>query len=61
MPGVRFHRVEEPPLSPRGRDLLIFVGILMGLRLLGLRVSILGSLVLTFVVWLVITEFAKRR
>ena len=48
-------------MTDRTRSVLIFVGVLVALRIVGLRVSILGSLALTFFVWLVIAEFSRRR
>lgn len=42
------------------RGLLVFLAVLIGLRLLGLRVSIWGSLALTVVVWVILDQMARR-
>lgn len=49
-------------MSTRTQGILIFVAVLVVLRfVLRLRVSIVGSLALTFFVWLVVEEINRRR
>ncbi len=49
-------------MSARAQGIVIFVAVLLVLRfVLRLRISILGSLALTFFVWLVVDEINRRR
>jgi hypothetical protein len=47
-------------LMPRARDLGVIVVVLMGLRLVGFRVSIAGSLAVTLIVWVALGAVERR-
>lgn len=47
-------------MTVRPRDLLIVIAVLVGLRLIGVRVSIPGSLAVTLVVWGVLFAVERR-